>query len=43
MSKKKQVDPIPDEFTSYEEAVEFWDKHDTTHYPGQFRTVKVEG
>jgi predicted transcriptional regulator len=41
MSKKKQVDPIPDEFTSYEQAAEFWDKHDTTHYPGQFQTVKV--
>jgi hypothetical protein len=41
MSKKKKVDPIPDEFASYEEAAEFWDKHDTTHYPGKFRTVKV--
>ena len=41
MSKKKQVDPIPGEFTSYEEAAKFWDKHDTTHYPGKFRTVKV--
>lgn len=41
MSKKKQVDPIPDEFPSYEQAAEFWDKHDTTHYPAEFRTVKV--
>ena len=41
MSKKKRVDPIPDEFPSYEQAAEFWDKHDTTHYPGEFRTVKV--
>ncbi|MGO9272440.1 MAG: CopG family antitoxin [Terriglobia bacterium] len=41
MSKKKKVDPIPGEFTSYEEAAEFWDKHDTAHYPGEFRTVKV--
>ena len=41
MSKKKKVDPIPDEFVSYQEAAEFWDKHDTTHYPGKFRTVKV--
>lgn len=41
MSKRKQIDPIPAEFTSYEEAAEFWDKHDTTRYPGSFRTVKV--
>jgi predicted transcriptional regulator len=41
MTKKKQVDPLPDEFTSYDEAAEFWDKHDTTDYPGKFRTVKV--
>lgn len=41
MSKKKKVDPIPDEFASYEDAAEFWDKHDTTHYPDKFRTVKV--
>jgi hypothetical protein len=41
MTKKKQVDPIPAEFISYEEAAEFSDKHDTTHYPGKLRTVKV--
>jgi hypothetical protein len=41
MSKTKKVDPIPDEFASYEDAAEFWDKHDTTHYPDRFRTVKV--
>jgi hypothetical protein len=41
MSKKKKVDPIPDDFTSYAAAAEFWDKHDTTDYPGKFRTVKV--
>ena len=33
--------PITEEFASYGEAAEFWDKHDTTHYPGKFRTVKV--
>jgi len=43
MSKKKKVDPIPDEFISYEQAAEFWDKHDTTHYPDKFQTVKVVG
>jgi predicted transcriptional regulator len=43
MSKKKRIDPIPQEFTSYEQAAKFWDKHDTTHYPDKFRTVKVVG
>jgi aryl-alcohol dehydrogenase-like predicted oxidoreductase len=42
MSKKKDVDPIPEEFDSYEEAAEFWDTHDTTDYPDAFRTVEVE-
>ncbi|MGD0696049.1 MAG: CopG family antitoxin [Terriglobia bacterium] len=41
MSKKKQVDPIPNEFAGPEEAGEFWDSHDTTDYPGVFRTVRV--
>jgi len=43
MSKKKKVGSIPDEFSSDEEAADFWDRHDTTHYPGRFRTVKVVG
>jgi len=38
----KQIDPIPDEFASYEEAAEFWDTHDTTDYAGSFETVSVE-
>ena len=41
MSKKKQIDPIPEEFASYEEAAEFWDTHDTMDYPDAFRTVEV--
>jgi len=40
--KPKQVDPIPDEFTSYEEAAEFWDTHDTTDYPEGFETLSVK-
>ena len=40
--KPTHVDPIPDEFTSYEEAAEFWDTHDTTDYPDSFETVSVE-
>ena len=43
MSKEtKQVDPIPDEFASYEEAAEFWATHDTTDYPDSFETVAVQ-
>jgi hypothetical protein len=42
MRKKKQIDPIPEEFASYEEAAEFWDTHDTTDYPNEFRTVEVQ-
>jgi len=41
MVKKKHVDPMPEEFASYEEAAEFWDTHDTTDYPGAFRTVEA--
>lgn len=41
MSKKENVDPIPAEFASYEEAAEFWDTHDTTDYLDDFRTVDV--
>ncbi len=42
MPKKKNLDPIPDEFAPYEEAAQFWDTHDTTDYPDAFRTVQVE-
>ena len=41
MTKKKRIDPIPEEFASYEEAAEFWDTHDTTDYPEAFRTVEA--
>jgi predicted DNA binding CopG/RHH family protein len=40
--KQKQVDPIPEEFASYEEAAEFWDAHDTTDYLDSFETVAIE-
>lgn len=42
MRKQKPIDPIPDEFSSYEEAADFWDTHDTTDYPDAFRTVEVK-
>jgi predicted HicB family RNase H-like nuclease len=40
--KRKQVDPLPEEFDSYEAAAEFWDAHDTTDYLESFETVEVE-
>jgi predicted DNA binding CopG/RHH family protein len=40
--KQKHVDPIPEEFASYEEAAEFWETHDTTDYPDSFETVATE-
>jgi hypothetical protein len=42
MRRKKHIDPIPEEFASYEEAAEFWDTHDTTDYPDAFVTVEFE-
>lgn len=39
--KSKTVDPIPEEFASYEEAANFWDTHDTTDYLDGFETVPV--
>ncbi|MCE7989244.1 MAG: hypothetical protein DYG89_49450 [Caldilinea sp. CFX5] len=38
---KKQIDPTPEHFASYEEAAEFWDTHDTTDYLDEFTTVDV--
>ena len=40
--KQKQIDPLPEEFSTYEEAAEFWDTHDTTDYPDSFETVAVQ-
>ena len=39
--KKKAVDALPEEFSSYEEAAEFWDTHDTTDYHYASRPVKM--
>ena len=41
-NRKKRVEPIPHEFTSYEEAAAFWDTHDTTDYPEAFQDVDVQ-
>ena len=40
--KPKRVDPIPEEFASYEAAAAFWEVHDTTDYPEAFETVRVD-
>ena len=40
--KKKQIDEIPEEFESCEQAAEFWDTHDTTDYANEFETVEAE-
>lgn len=40
--KQKQIDPLPEEFSSYEDAAEFWDTHDTTDYPDSFETTAVQ-
>jgi len=42
LSKKKQVEPLPDEFASYGEAAEFWETHGTADYLDAFETVAVE-
>lgn len=41
-SKNKKTESIPDEFSSYEEAADFWDAHDTTDYLDEMETVSVE-
>ena len=38
---KRNIDPTPEHFNTYEEAAEFWDTHDTTDYLDEFRTVEV--
>ncbi|MBD2774982.1 CopG family antitoxin [Iningainema tapete] len=40
--KHQQIEPIPDEFASLEQAAEFWDTHDTTDYLDSFETVILE-
>lgn len=40
--KQKVIDPIPEEFASYEEAAEFWDTHDTTDYLDSFETISAQ-
>lgn len=39
---EKEVERVPEEFSSCEEAAEFWDSHDTVDYPEAFADVDVE-
>ena len=38
----KQVDPLPNEFRSEEEAAEFWDTHSITDYEEFLEPVDLE-
>ena len=40
--QKSERDPIPDEFSSLEEAGEFWDTHSTVDYEDIFEPVEFE-
>lgn len=40
--KNKLVDPLPKQFSSYEEAADFWDSHDTGDYQEAFCDVKAD-
>jgi hypothetical protein len=40
-TKKRVVEPLPDEFDSYDEAARFWDTHDTTDYLDVSQPVTV--
>jgi len=40
--KKKKKDILPETFSSYEEAGEFWDSHDSTDYLEYLIPVETE-
>ena len=40
--KDKQVDPLPNEFRSEDEAAEFWDTHSITDYEEFLEPVGLE-
>ena len=42
MKSKNKSKGLPPQFNSYEEAGEFWDKHDATDYLEFMRPVKVK-
>ena len=42
VSTSRQIDPLPDEFASEEEAAEFWDTHSLTDYEEFLEPVNLE-
>jgi len=42
MANIKNPEPIPTNFSSLEEAAEFWDNHDLADYEGQTKEVEFE-
>ncbi|MCP4697533.1 MAG: hypothetical protein GY862_11870 [Gammaproteobacteria bacterium] len=40
--ERERRDEIPEEFSSYEDAGEFWDTHDSTDYLDQMMPVAVD-
>jgi hypothetical protein len=41
MTTKKKTDQLPETFSSYDDAADFWDSHDTTEYLQDSHPVKV--
>ena len=41
-NKKQQRDPLPDEFSSAEEAGEFWDTHSGADYEDYMKEVRFD-
>lgn len=39
---ERKKDEIPESFSSYEKAGEFWDSHDSTHYLEDMTPVEVD-
>lgn len=40
--RDRQVDPLPDEFATFEEAAAFWDTHDLSDYWEASTPVELE-
>ena len=40
--EKKQRDPLPEHFSTLEEAAKFWDMHDSGDYEEYFKDVECE-
>lgn len=40
--ENRATDPIPEEFSSLEQAAEFWDTHDTADYDDAFTDARID-